>query len=66
VSDQLCADERRFNAFAKNSVGSTWPVEGLVEVAADGEVVWSCNPVLFSFAKERIKHLKIKAFGDMR
>ena len=26
--------------------GSTWPVEGLVEVAAYGEVVWSWHPLL--------------------
>jgi hypothetical protein len=39
-------DERRFNASVKTSVGGTWPVEGLVEVAAYGEVVWSWHPLL--------------------
>jgi hypothetical protein len=42
------ADERRFNAFAKVSVGSTWLAEVVVEVAAYGEVVWSWHPLLMS------------------
>jgi hypothetical protein len=32
---------------------------------ADGEVVWSCSPVLFSFAKEPIKLIKTKGFGQI-
>jgi len=32
---------------------------------ADGEVVWSCSPVLFSSGKEREKLIKIKIFGDL-
>jgi hypothetical protein len=32
---------------------------------ADGEVVWSCSPLIFSFAKERIKLIKTKYFGNM-
>jgi hypothetical protein len=39
-------DERCFNAFAKTPAGSTWLVEGLVEEAAYGEVVWSWHPLL--------------------
>jgi hypothetical protein len=39
-------DERRFNAFARNSVGSTWLVGEMVEVAADGKTVWSWHPLL--------------------
>ena len=30
---------------------------------ADGEVVWSCSPALFSSFKERIKRKEIKGFG---
>jgi hypothetical protein len=40
--------------------------KALAEDAADGKVVWSCNPVLFSFAKERIKRREAKGFGDIR
>jgi hypothetical protein len=32
---------------------------------ADGEVVWSCSPVLFSLAKEAVKYLKTKGFADI-
>jgi hypothetical protein len=39
-------DERRFNAFAKISAGSTWLAEALVEVAAYGKTVWSWHPLL--------------------
>ncbi len=46
VSDHNAQDERRFNAFAKSSTGGTWLVEGVVEVAAYGEVVWSWHPLL--------------------
>jgi hypothetical protein len=47
-------DERRFNAFARSSIGGTWPVEGLVEVAAYGEVVWSWHPLLMSSRRRRV------------
>jgi hypothetical protein len=47
-------DERRFNAFARSSVGGTWLVEGLVEVAAYGEVVWSWHPLLMSSRRRRV------------
>jgi hypothetical protein len=33
--------------------GSTWSVEGLVEVAAYGEVVWSWHPLLMSSWRRR-------------
>jgi hypothetical protein len=35
-------------------------------VDADGEVVWSFSPAIFSFAKERIKQLKNKYLGGSR
>jgi hypothetical protein len=41
-------DERRFNAFAKTSAGAHGRSKRLVEVAADGEVVWSWHPLLMS------------------
>jgi hypothetical protein len=39
-------DERRFNAFARASAGSTWLVEEMAEDAAYGEVVWFWHPLL--------------------
>ena len=52
VSEQRRADERRFNVF-QNFCGRTWPVGGLVEVAAYGEVVWSWHPLLVSSRRRR-------------
>jgi hypothetical protein len=49
----LRADERRFNALAKHSVGSTWPAEEVVRVAADGKTVWSWHPLLVSSRRRR-------------
>jgi hypothetical protein len=31
---------------------------------ADGKVVWSCSPVLFSLAKNHRKRIKTKSFRD--
>src|SRR5258706_11172394 len=36
------------------------------DVAAYGEVVWSCSPVLFSLATERVKRIKTKQLGAVR
>jgi hypothetical protein len=41
-------DERRFNAFARLSVGCTRLVEGVTKVAAYGKTVWSWHPLLVS------------------
>ena len=43
----VCADDRRFKAFARTSVGIS-PVGGAGEGAAYGEVVWFWHPWLMS------------------
>ena len=52
----LRADERRFNTFAKNSVGGTWSVEEVVKVAADGKTVYTSSMVGLS---SKIKDLAL-------
>jgi hypothetical protein len=41
-------------------------VKRRMTLRADGEVVWSCSPVLFSLVANRIKRLNTKYLGDVR
>jgi hypothetical protein len=49
----VCADDRRFKAFARTSVGIL-PIGVKVEGAAYGEVVWSWHPLLMSSQRRRV------------
>jgi hypothetical protein len=54
----------------RRSQGGLWLVSGFAGAQTNGadaygEVVWSCNPVLFSSAKEPIKRRETKGFGDI-
>ena len=49
----VCADDRRFKAFARTSLGIS-PVGGAGEGAAYGEVVWFWHPWLMSSQRRRV------------
>ena len=54
VSDlYVCADDRRFKAFARNSRIGISPIGVAVEGAAYGEVVWFWHPWLMSSQRRR-------------
>jgi hypothetical protein len=48
----------------RDAVDAEAPITNGVD--ADGEVVWSCSPVLFSLAKDRRKRLRTKCLWDTR
>ena len=49
----VCADDRRFKAFARTSAGIS-PIGVAVEGAAYGEVVWFWHPLLMSSQRRRV------------